>query len=60
MGLKVEDIEKLSKIFAKFKKPRKKDPDTIEKMIGIFKDIFPPEKSSVDIIRELRDESLKS
>lgn len=59
MGLKVDDIEKLSKIFAIYKKPKKKDPDTIKKMIGIFKDAYPPDKSGVDIIRELRVESLK-
>lgn len=59
MGLKVEDIEKLNKIFSRFKKPRKKDPDAIKKMVGCFKDLFPPDKSSVDIIREQREDMLK-
>ncbi len=59
MGLNVEDIENLNRIFSRFKKPRKKDPDAIKKMVGCFKDLFPPDKTSVDIIREQREELLK-
>ena len=59
MGLKVDDIPKLNRIFSRFKKPRKKDPDAIKKMVGCFKDLFPPGKSSVDLIREQREEMLK-
>lgn len=59
MGLNVEDIEKLNKIFSRFKKPRRKDPDAIKKQLGCFKHLFPTDKSSVDIIREQREEMLK-
>jgi hypothetical protein len=59
MGLKVDDIEKLSKIFKIYKKPKKNDPDAIKKMVGCFKDLFPEDKSSVDLIREQREEMLK-
>jgi len=60
MGLKVEDLEKLSNTFTNLKKPRKKDPDAVKKMLGRFKDIFPPDKPSEEIIRELREKNLKS
>lgn len=60
MGLKIEDIEKLNKIFSRFKKPSKKDPDAIKKMVGCFKDLLPPDKSSVDLIHEQRKEVLSS
>ena len=59
MGLKVEDIEKLNKIFSRYKKPRKKDPDAIDKMVGCFKNLFPTDKSSVEIMREQRETMLK-
>ena len=58
MGLKVDDLKTLSDAFAQLKKPRKKDLDAVKKMLGRFKNLFPPEKSSVELIRELRDQSL--
>lgn len=58
MGLKVDDLKALSDTFAHLKKPRKKDPDAVKKMLGRFKDMFPPEKSSVELIHELRKRSL--
>ena len=58
MGLKVDDLNALSHAFARLKKPQKKDPDAVKKMLGRFKNLFPPEKSSVELMRELREQSL--
>lgn len=53
----MDDLKSLSDAFAGLKTPRKKDPDAVKKMLGRFKDLFPPEKTSVELIQELRDHS---
>lgn len=58
MGLKVNDLQALSDAFAPLKKPRKKDPDAVKKMLGRFKKIFPPEKSSEELVREMREKTI--
>jgi len=61
MGITIEDIERMQKLVKIFKNPKKikeKKEAQIWKDVGLFKDIFPKRKSSVEIFQELRDKEL--
>jgi len=55
MSLKMEDARKILETFERLKKKGKRKLSAIDEMEGCFTDLFPKEKSSVDIIRENRE-----
>jgi len=61
MGITVEDIERMQKLVKIFKSPKKikeKKEAQIWKDVGVFKDIFPKNKNSVEIFQELRNKEM--
>ena len=54
MSLKIEDIKKVLKTFEHLERKGKPKPSNIDKMEGCFSNLFPKNKSSVDVIRENR------
>ncbi|RLG00821.1 hypothetical protein DRN58_02965 [Thermococci archaeon] len=56
MGTTIEDIERMQKLVKIFKSPKKikeKKEAQIWEDVGVFKDIFPKKKNSVEIFQEL-------
>ncbi|MFQ6052004.1 MAG: hypothetical protein ACE5K4_09960 [Candidatus Hydrothermarchaeota archaeon] len=54
----IKKMQRLVEIFGKTEKPGEKKKTQIYKDAGIFKDLFPEEKNSVEIFHKLREEQL--
>ena len=62
MGITLKDIKKMQRlieILGEVEKGKKKGEVQVWKDVGIFKDIFPQEKSSLEILQELRKKALR-
>ena len=59
MSLKMDDLQKVMEILRRLEKKGRKDPAAIDRMEGCFADLFPKDKSSVDIIRDNREKMFK-
>jgi|Deesub1362A_J573_1020465.scaffolds.fasta_scaffold00266_60 hypothetical protein len=53
MGFSLEDIDRIYKV-VEILRAKKEEEVQIWKDVGLFESIFPQNKSSVDLIRELR------
>ena len=60
MSIKIDDLKKMLDTLGHLEKKGKKKVSVIDDMEGCFADIFPKDKSSVDIIRENREKMFKS
>ena len=59
MSLKMDDIKRVLKTLEHLEKKGKKDPSDIDRMEGCFSDLFPKDKSSVEIIRKNREKMFR-
>lgn len=54
-GMRIKDIERMHKLVDIFGTIEEKDEIQVWRDVGVFKELFPDEKSSVEIIHELRE-----
>ncbi|HOX27597.1 MAG TPA: hypothetical protein PLQ76_00435 [bacterium] len=54
MSLKIDDVKKVLATFEHLEKKGKAKLSDIDRMEGCFADLFPKDKSSVDIVKENR------
>ena len=62
MGITLKDIKRMQRlieILGEVGKGKKKGEVQVWKDVGILKDIFPQEKSSLEILQELRKKALR-
>lgn len=58
MGLTLREIEKLYTNSRRLRRYRRGTAKTVDESVGIFEDLFPREKSSVETLREEREKTL--
>lgn len=54
-GMRIRDIERMHKLVDVFGTRDKRDEIQVWRDVGIFKELFPQDKSSVEILQELRE-----
>ena len=60
MSLKISDMQKMLDTLGHLEKKGKKKVSDIDDMEGCFANLFPKDKTSVDIIRENREKQFKA